>query len=139
MVRRRAAQCEWTDRVYFAASRRETKGGNQQKDRRQMKRGSQTGSLGAKNQWWLALIGAFVTAAFARGEPPVIFLVRHAERAAISGHVPSDTGLSPEGKVRAAHLAGELKDAHITAIYTSEYKRTRETAEPLAQSSGIRP
>jgi phosphohistidine phosphatase SixA len=80
---------------------------------------------------------AFASAA--RAQPPIIFLVRHAERDAISGHVPSDTGLSGEGKTRAQDLARTLKDAQITAIYTSEYKRTRETAEPLAQSLGIRP
>ena len=75
----------------------------------------------------------------AQAQPPVIFLVRHAERAAISGHVPSDTGLSREGKSARGRPGRALKDAQITAIYTSEYKRTRETAEPLAQSLGIRP
>jgi phosphohistidine phosphatase SixA len=72
-------------------------------------------------------------------QSPVIFLVRHAERAAISGHVPSDTGLSRVGQARAASLAQELKDAKISAIYTSEFKRTKETAAPLAQALGIRP
>ncbi|MGB8342806.1 MAG: histidine phosphatase family protein [Chthoniobacterales bacterium] len=72
-------------------------------------------------------------------QPPVIFLVRHAERAAISGHVPSDTGLSAVGRKRAEALAVTLKDAQITTIYTTDYKRTRETAAPLAQSLGIRP
>ena len=75
----------------------------------------------------------------ATAQPPVIFLVRHAERAAISGRVPSDTGLSETGRKRAQALASELKDAKITAIYTTEYKRTQETAAPLAQSLGIRP
>ena len=82
---------------------------------------------------------AFFFAASATAQPPVIFLVRHAERAAISGHVPSDTGLSPAGRKRAEALARVLKDAQITAIYTTEYKRTRETAAPVAQSLGIRP
>ncbi len=72
-------------------------------------------------------------------EPPVVFFVRHAERAAISGRVPSDTGLSEAGQARAQSLAQALKDAHIAAIYTSEYKRTRETAAPLAQLSEVRP
>ncbi|HSU87150.1 MAG TPA: histidine phosphatase family protein, partial [Chthoniobacterales bacterium] len=36
-------------------------------------------------------------------------------------------------------LTQTLKDAQITAIYTSEYKRTKETAAPLAQSLGIPP
>lgn len=75
----------------------------------------------------------------AMAQPPVIFLVRHAERAAISGHVPSDTGLSAVGRKRAEALAVTLKDAQITTIYTTDYKRTRETAAPLAQSLGIRP
>jgi phosphohistidine phosphatase SixA len=83
-------------------------------------------------------ISASVFATAAVAQPPTIFLVRHAERAAISGRVPSDTGLSPAGQDRAQHLAEALKDAKITAIYTSEFKRTQETAAPLAQSLGIR-
>ena len=82
---------------------------------------------------------AFSFAASATAQPPVIFLVRHAERAAISGHVPSDTGLSATGRKRAEALARVLKDAQITAVYTTEYKRTRETAAPIAQSLGIQP
>jgi phosphohistidine phosphatase SixA len=74
----------------------------------------------------------------AMAQPPVIFLVRHAERAAISGHVPSDTGLSAVGRKRAEALAVTLKNAQITAIYTTEYHRTIETAAPLARSLGIR-
>ena len=86
-----------------------------------------------------ASVFTFAIATTAMAAPPVIFLVRHAERAAISGHVPSDTGLSAAGRKRAEDLAKTLKDAQITAIYTTEYKRTRETAAPLAQSLGIRP
>ena len=105
-----------------------------------MKRRSQNGSLGQRSKWWLFLfVSAFAVAGTAPAQPPVIFLVRHAERAAVSGHVPSDTGLSREGKERAKDLARALKDTQITAIYTTEYQRTRETAEPLAQSLGIRP
>ncbi len=36
-------------------------------------------------------------------------------------------------------MAETLKDAQITAIFTTEYKRTKETAAPLAKSLGIRP
>ncbi len=85
----------------------------------------------------LCLFACFLATATA--QPPVIFLVRHAERAAISGNAPSDTGLSRDGQTRAEDLARALKDAQITAIYTSEYKRTKETAVPLAQSLGIQP
>jgi len=82
---------------------------------------------------------ALFFAASATAQPPVIFLVRHAERAAISGHVPSDTGLSAAGRKRAEALARVLKDAQINAVYTTEFKRTRETAAPVAQSLGIQP
>ncbi len=83
------------------------------------------------------LAGCFASSAFAK--PPTVFLVRHAERAAISGHVPSDTGLSPAGRERARSLAETLRDAGIAVIFTSEYKRTQETAAPLAQALGVRP
>ena len=87
----------------------------------------------------LAVLLAFSFADAALAEEPVIFIVRHAERAAISGRVPSDTGLSATGRERADALASELKDAQIAAIYTSEFQRTKETAAPLAKSLGIRP
>ena len=86
-----------------------------------------------------ACLLAFFCAASATAQPPVIFLLRHAERAAISGKVPSDTGLSPAGRKRAEALARVMQDAQITAIYTTEYKRTRETAAPVALSLGIQP
>jgi broad specificity phosphatase PhoE len=89
--------------------------------------------------WLLLLVSAFAFTSAAMAQPPVIFLVRHAERATISGRVPSDTGLSSSGQTRAMALAQELKDAKITGIYTTEYKRTRETAMPLARLASIRP
>ena len=72
-------------------------------------------------------------------QPHTIFLVRHAERAGISGAAASDTRLSAAGRARAQALANTLKDATITAIYTTEYRRTKETAAPLANSLGIQP
>jgi len=87
----------------------------------------------------LVLACGLAFAAPVTAQPSAIFLVRHAERAATSGHVPSDTGLSQAGHERAQHLAQELRDAQISTIFTSEYKRTQETAAPLAQLSGIQP
>jgi phosphohistidine phosphatase SixA len=49
----------------------------------------------------------------------------------------ADPELSEAGKARAQSLAAALKDAAITAIYVTEYKRTRQTAEPLAKVLGI--
>jgi len=57
-----------------------------------------------------------------------VILVRHAEKADAS----KDTALSEAGRTRAGKLAEMLAGAGVTAIYASEYRRTRETAEPLA-------
>ncbi len=80
----------------------------------------------------------FLLAATLPAEPGAIFLVRHAERADTSAAPQKDPDLSAEGKARAKSLASTLCDAGITAIYTSEYKRTQETGAPLAHSLGIK-
>ncbi len=43
------------------------------------------------------------------------------------------------GRARAQSLAATLKDAGVTAIFVTEYKRTQQTAAPLAQLLGIQP
>jgi broad specificity phosphatase PhoE len=62
-----------------------------------------------------------------------VLLVRHAE---LQGQVmaqPAETPLSEAGEARAHKLAQMLKPTGITAIYTTEFVRTRKTAEPLAR------
>ena len=71
-----------------------------------------------------------------------IFLVRHAERADGGSSAPtavSDPDLSQAGHARAASLAAVLKDARIATIFTTEYKRTQQTAAPLAKALGVTP
>lgn len=60
-----------------------------------------------------------------------IFIVRHAEKVAGVG-VGNDPGLLPEGRARAALLRQMLRDVPLAAIYTSQYQRTRLTAQPTA-------
>jgi broad specificity phosphatase PhoE len=62
-----------------------------------------------------------------------IFIVRHAEKA----DATKDPDLSEAGRARAEALAKTLKDANITAIYATEFKRTQQTAAPLAKALGI--
>jgi phosphohistidine phosphatase SixA len=67
-----------------------------------------------------------------------IFVVRHAERADTEAGMAApaagaDPDLSPAGRTRASSLARVLAEANITAIFTTELKRTQQTAAPLAQ------
>ena len=59
-----------------------------------------------------------------------VFVVRHAEKQSESNEpgVP----LSEAGRARANRLAALLKSAGVTAIYSTDFVRTLETAEPLA-------
>lgn len=67
-------------------------------------------------------------------DPVVVFLVRHAEKA--DDH-PRDPGLTAEGVARTEALARMLKDAGITHVWSSDYRRTRSTAGPAAQAAGV--
>jgi len=58
----------------------------------------------------------------------VIFLVRHADRASSD----PDSLLSKAGEARAQCLGNVLKDANIKTIFTTEFKRTQQTAAPTA-------
>jgi broad specificity phosphatase PhoE len=62
-----------------------------------------------------------------------VFLVRHAERVDDS----KDAELSEAGRARAEVLANMLKDSKISVIYATEFKRTQQTAAPLAKALGL--
>jgi broad specificity phosphatase PhoE len=70
-------------------------------------------------------------AAFAAGAAPVttVILVRHAEKATLPANDPP---LTAEGKERANELARMLAKSGITAIYTTNFARTRATAKPIS-------
>jgi broad specificity phosphatase PhoE len=67
---------------------------------------------------------------------PVVFIVRHAEKASTGG---KDPGLSVEGQKRADALAQILRDSQITSVFVTEFKRTQETAAPTARAAGVSP
>lgn len=69
-------------------------------------------------------------------EPELIILVRHAEKAVEN---PADPSLSAAGQARAQALALALQYAGVSSIFTTQFKRTRETAQPLAQARNITP
>ena len=67
---------------------------------------------------------------------PVVFIVRHAEKASPGG---KDPDLSVQGRKRAEALANILKDSQITAVFVTEFKRTQETAAPTAKAAQVSP
>ena len=63
------------------------------------------------------------------------FVVRHAEKA--ENTMSSDVPLSAAGEQRAQALAEMLKNKKIGTIYSTNYQRTRSTAQPLANLIGL--
>jgi len=81
------------------------------------------------------LIAGLGDAAAQDSGPITVFVVRHAEKASAD----PDPSLNEAGRERASALARVLGDAGITVMFSSEFKRTRETAAPLAAQLGIEP
>jgi broad specificity phosphatase PhoE len=67
-------------------------------------------------------------------KPKTVFLIRHAER---EDEPREDPPLKKEGVTRSQELARLLAAAGIKAIYTSQFTRTKQTAEPLATKLGL--
>jgi broad specificity phosphatase PhoE len=83
----------------------------------------------------LALVLSLGTHAAAQS---TVFIVRHAERAdaatADAKSMEADPDLSDAGRTRAESLAAMLRDAGLTAIFATEFKRTQQTAQPVAKT-----
>jgi broad specificity phosphatase PhoE len=85
--------------------------------------------------WLLCLVPVIVGApGLAPAQAPAVkvYLVRHAEPG--PGDDPS---LSAFGLKRALDLVAVLQNSGITAIFTSTYARTRQTAAPIAAALAI--
>src|SRR5690606_3802793 len=68
------------------------------------------------------------------GEVTTVILVRHAEKA---DDGTKDPDLSEQGRARADAFASLFGETEITAIYSTDYKRTRNTVSPLATKKGL--
>lgn len=62
----------------------------------------------------------------------VIYLARHAEKAQ-----GADPALDAEGRGRAERLVRQFRDAPLEAIYSTDYRRTRETVQGVAADHGL--
>ncbi len=63
-----------------------------------------------------------------------VFIIRHAEKADDGS---KDPPLSEAGKSRAAALAKTLSKTKVHGIYSTPYKRTRETVGVLSAQTGV--
>jgi phosphohistidine phosphatase SixA len=84
----------------------------------------------------LILPALFLQTAVAQEDfkPTTVYLVRHAEK---EDEPRQDPPLRKEGVTRSQELARLLGAAGIKAIYTSQFARTKLTAEPLAGKLGL--
>jgi 2,3-bisphosphoglycerate-dependent phosphoglycerate mutase len=62
------------------------------------------------------------------------YIVRHAERASA---MATDPPLSAEGEKQALDLAVQLRNAKVKKIFSTDFIRTKKTAEPLSRASGV--
>jgi broad specificity phosphatase PhoE len=64
--------------------------------------------------------------------PTTVLVLRHAERPP-----GDDPPLSPAGQQRAQELVQVAGEAGVTAIYATQFIRTQQTAQPLADHLGL--
>ncbi|MGL6269853.1 MAG: SixA phosphatase family protein [Chitinophagaceae bacterium] len=82
----------------------------------------------------LIIIFIIVTCTMVQCRSTKVYIVRHAEK---STAPPQDPDLTDEGRMRAEDLAGELKNNRISKVYSTDTRRTRQTAEPFSIQSGV--
>lgn len=80
------------------------------------------------------LISGFVLISFLSYSQTTILVVRHAEKETSSS---GDPDLSAEGKARAATLDRMLREVSVNHVFSTTYKRTRQTVTPLAERLGV--
>ncbi|HZX79349.1 MAG TPA: phosphoglycerate mutase family protein [Lysobacter sp.] len=61
-------------------------------------------------------------------------VVRHAEKATDD---PRDPSLSDDGRTRVERMVGRLHYEPLVAVYATGYRRSRQTAEPIARDHGL--
>ena len=84
----------------------------------------------------VAVLMLGVEPAHAADGTQVVVLVRHAEKAEAPA---DDVALSPVGLQRAQALVDVLGSAGVDGIVTTQFRRSRETAAPVAARMGLTP
>ncbi|MCB0530809.1 MAG: histidine phosphatase family protein [Lewinellaceae bacterium] len=70
---------------------------------------------------------------FIRDTATTFIILRHAETTGIG----TDPGLSTAGQDRAAELVRVLKEVPLDAVYSTNFNRTRQTAQPVAADKSL--
>jgi len=70
-------------------------------------------------------------------EVTTYYLIRHAEKQRTNSN-DKDPNLTFKGLKRADRWAEVLSAANINMVYTTDYNRTKETAQPTATKNGLR-
>ena len=65
-----------------------------------------------------------------------LYLVRHSEKV-VSTEYPYDPPLTQCGAERAQHLSAFLEEVDVEAIYSTNFSRTEQTAQPTASAKGL--
>jgi broad specificity phosphatase PhoE len=86
-----------------------------------------------KNIFFLFISLLLLSACTAQNSPKTIYIVRHAEKQ-LEGKDPE---LAYVGGVRAKKLAQILEKENIKRVLSTDYTRTRNTAQPTAAAAGI--
>ena len=81
----------------------------------------------------ITLALAVATPGFGQQTVTTVILLRHAEK----GSEANDPDLTSAGKKRAEALVALFAKTKIDAVYSTTYKRTRNTVIPLAASKGL--
>lgn len=85
---------------------------------------------------FFVLSAAFAVSVFAQDAPTVIIVVRHGEKQT-GDPANTDPSLSEAGAKRAQSLIQVAEEAGVSVIYTTQFRRARETAQPLADKLKI--
>lgn len=91
----------------------------------------------------ICLVHLLLATTLSAADTQVVFVVRHAERAdagsAAAQSMKADPPLSAAGRTRAERLAAILREARIAHVFTTELRRARETAAPVAAAAHVEP
>jgi broad specificity phosphatase PhoE len=74
-----------------------------------------------------------VSCGHTRTSSTIVLIVRHAEKASDA----EDSPLTEAGMRRSQALVRVAADAGVSAIYSTQFKRSRDTVQPLAERLGV--